>query len=111
MLKRDAALKRLEPPDIAPATPAAADRLRRYLAQWALPQQQLSAPLLVWYGGVDTLIDASWTAGAIQRACALGGIVAVEFAADKGHGNADYFALLQWLTDRFAGQEVVSACA
>ena len=38
-------------------------------------QQRLSAPLYVWYGGTDTFLDASWTAGAIARACALGGPV------------------------------------
>src|SRR5581483_526971 len=34
---REAALKEVRPQDVAPATPQAADRLRSYLAEWALP--------------------------------------------------------------------------
>ena len=99
---RNQAINAIEPRDIAAGTPEAADRLRRYLAQWALPQQRLSAPLLVWYGGTDTFIDSPWTAGAIKRASALGGQVVVQFEEDKGHGDANYFDQLQWLTEQFA---------
>ena len=107
---RTRALNALQPNDVAAGTPQAADRLREYLAQWALPQQRLSAPLLVWYGGADTFIDPQWTADAIQRACALGGTVVVQFEADKGHGEANYFDQLQWLSDRFAGEAVTDGC-
>jgi hypothetical protein len=103
MRGRSQAINAIEPHDVAASTPEATDRLRHYLAQWALPQQRLSAPLLVWYGGADTFIDAPWTAGAIQRASALGGNVVVQFEAGKGHGEANYFDQLQWLTDRFVG--------
>jgi pimeloyl-ACP methyl ester carboxylesterase len=99
---RNQAINAIEPRDISARTPEAADRLRNYLAQWALPQQRLSAPLLVWYGGTDTFIDSPWTAGAIKRASALGGQVVVQFEADKGHGEANYFDQLQWLTEQFA---------
>jgi pimeloyl-ACP methyl ester carboxylesterase len=99
---RNQAINAIQPRDIAASTPEAADRLRHYLAQWALPQQRLSAPLLVWYGGTDTFIDSPWTAGAIKRASALGGQVVVQFEEDKGHGDANYFDQLQWLTGQFA---------
>jgi hypothetical protein len=108
---RTDAANMMGPDDVAPSTPVAADRLRHYLAQWALPQQRLSAPLYVWNGGTDTFIDASWTAGAIQRACALGGTVAAVFEADKGHGEINYFDQLQWLTDRFAGKVATNDCS
>jgi dienelactone hydrolase len=108
---RNQAIKAIEPHDVAASTPEAADRLRHDLAQWALPQQRLSAPLLAWYGGTDTFIDAPWTAGAIQRACALGGEVVVQFEAGKGHGEANYFDQLQWLTDRFAGKTATNDCS
>lgn len=101
----------LAPDDIAPRTPVAAERLRRYLAQWALPQRALSAPLYVWYGGADRFIDASWTANAITRACSLGGTVAVVFEPSKGHGEINYDDQFNWLTDRFAERPVVDACA
>ena len=105
------AAKLLGPKDLAPATPQAADRLRQHLQRWALPQHPLSAPLLVWYGGADTYIDAKWTADAIQRACAMGGTVVWQFQADKGHSEANYVDQLQWLADRFAGKPVNNACS
>jgi hypothetical protein len=108
---RGDAAKTIELNEVAPSTPAAADRLRRYLAQWALPQKRLSAPLYVWYGGADTFIDASWTAGAIERACARGGPVVAVFEENKGHGEIDYQDQFQWLTDRFADKPVANACA
>jgi alpha-beta hydrolase superfamily lysophospholipase len=107
---RDAAAKALNPHDFTPTTPSAADRLRHYLQQWALPQQQLSVPLSVWYGGADTYIDADWTAAAIQRACALGGTVVWKFEKDKSHGEANYADLLRWIADRFAGKPVTNEC-
>ncbi len=64
--ERDQAAHALGPLDLAPHTPAAADRLRAPLHRWALPQQRLSAPLYVWYGGADTFIDADWTSAAIR---------------------------------------------
>ena len=108
---RDDAAKTIDNSDLAPSTPGAADRLRRYLADWALPQKPLSAPLYVWYGGTDTFIDASWTAGAIRRACAMGGRVVAVFEKDKGHGEINYKDQFQWLNDRFAGKPVAGACA
>jgi hypothetical protein len=111
MAYRGDAAKAIGPNDIAPNTPAAADRLRRYLTQWALPQQRLSAPLFVWYGGSDTYIDASWTAGAIERACALGGVVVAQFEKDKGHVEVNYIDQFNWLSDRFAGRPVTNGCA
>lgn len=101
----------LAPDDIAPRTPVAAERLRRYLAQWALPQRSLSAPLYVWYGGVDRFIDASWTADAIARACSLGGTVTVVFEPGKGHGQINYDDQFNWLTARFAERPVADVCA
>jgi alpha-beta hydrolase superfamily lysophospholipase len=97
--------------DIAPRSLAAADRLRKYLSEWALPQQRLSAPLYVWYGGTDPFIDPSWTADAVRRVCALGGTVAVVFERDKGHGEINYNDQFNWLTDRFADRPVTNACA
>ncbi|MDT5339790.1 MAG: hypothetical protein QOD90_5295 [Mycobacterium sp.] len=111
MQNRPEAVNAIQPHDVGASTPQAANRLRHYLAQWALPQQRLSAPLLVWYGGADTFIDAPWTAGAIRRACALGGTVTVQFEEHKGHGEANYFDQLQWLTDRFEGKAPTDDCS
>lgn len=108
---RPEAADKVRPADVAPRTLEAADRLRHYLGEWALPQQQLSAPMYVWYGGADKFFDVPWTAGAIQRACAMGGKVVTVFEADKGHGEINYTDQFEWLNERFAGQPVTDACA
>ena len=74
-------------------------------------QLKLAAPLYVWYGGADPFIDSPWTAGAVRRACGLGGTVAVVFEPGKGHGDINYVDQFNWLTDRFAGRAVTHACA
>ena len=104
------AAKKIQPDDVAFSSPAAADRLRFYLAEWALPQQRLSAPLYVWYSGADPFIDPSWTANAVRRVCSLGGTVTVVFDRDKGHGEVNYSDQFNWLTDRFADRPVTNAC-
>lgn len=108
--ERQAAAEHLRPEDVAPQSVAAADQLRGLLRDWALPQRPLSAPLSVWYGGADTLVDAEWTAAAIARACAMGGTVTVQFEPDKGHAGVDLASQLNWMATRFADQPVPNDC-
>ena len=107
---RAAQKKRLTPADFAPRTPAAADRLRSVLADWALPRGPLSAPLSVDYGAADTFVDAQWTTDAIARQCALGGVVQWDLQPGKGHGDIDIAGQFTWLTDRFAGTPAIDQC-
>ena len=102
--------KKLLGTDFAPASPAAADRLAAVLQGWALPQQPLSAPLSVSYGGQDPLIDAQWTRDAVQRACAMGGDITIAFDQNKGHEGADIVGQVQWMADRFAGKPATNDC-
>jgi hypothetical protein len=107
---RDAVVNNLQPEDLSPASPAAAERLRGLMQQWALPQRTLSAPLLVIYGSEDPYIDPSWTDSAISRACALHGTVVRRLEVGKGHDDVDGADQQQWLSDRFAGKPVVNGC-
>ena len=107
---RRAAIDAVQPGDLGPVTPAAANRLRDLLKAWALPQQRLSAPLSVAYGGQDTYIDAQWTTDAIARACARGGTVVWQLQPDKGHGDVDIASQFAWMADRFAGKPVANEC-
>ncbi|MUL46806.1 alpha/beta hydrolase [Mycobacterium sp. CBMA293] len=107
---RAAAIDALQPNDLAPADQAAADRLRRYLQAWALPQQQLSAPMSVVYSGKDAFLDPEWTKAAIERACALGGTLVWRFQPDGGHGDIDVAGQFGWLAARFKGREAVNGC-
>lgn len=108
---RTAAMKALGKDDFTPSTPAAADRLRGLLKQWALPQRRLSAPLFVEFGGKDTFIDPKWTFASIRRACALGGSVTWQEDPNAGHGDVTWTAGLAWLDDRFNGKPVTNECA
>ncbi len=109
-LDRKEAAEALAPGDLAPKTPQAAERLRELLRRWALPQQPLTAPLSVSYGGQDEYIDAQWTTDAIARACALGGPVVWDLQPQAGHGNVDISTQYAWLADRFAGKPVADEC-
>lgn len=108
--RRDDALKNVGPKDFAPASDAAAARLRALLTQWALPQQPLSGPLYVWYGGKDPFIDAAWTTAAIRRACAMGGVVTIDYVPDGGHNPPNAEELVRWMADRFAGRPAENDC-
>lgn len=100
---REAVIDRLESADLKPRTPEAAEQLRGYLRQWALPQQRLAAPMSVVYGGADEYIDSRWTTDALARACELGGTVVWDFQPDKGHGDLEVAAQLGWLAERLEG--------
>lgn len=107
---RDAAIAELRSDDLVPVDAAAADRLRALLQPWSLPQQPLSAPLSVVYGDRDTFIDYQWTADAIARACAMGGVVDWTIAEGKGHGDIDLTDQLAWVADRFGGKSPSNDC-
>lgn len=107
---RESVINQLKPVDVMPQTPEAADRLRKYLAAWALPQQRLSAPMSVVYGGADEFIAPDWTEEAIRRACALGGSVTSDLQDDKRHGDLEFAGQIDWLADRFAGAPIAEGC-
>jgi alpha-beta hydrolase superfamily lysophospholipase len=107
---RAAAMARIGPREFMPRTPEAADRLRKLLQDWALPQKPLSAPLYVFYGGKDPFIDADWTRSAIDRACQLGGVVTVQFDPEGGHNPANALKMIDWMQDRFDGKPAPNDC-
>ena len=110
LMQRSAVADKLIGTEFAPRTPEAGELLRKFLQQWALPQRPLTAPMSVWYGGSDAYINPEWTRAAIERACAMGGSVTVEFQPGKGHSDVDLATQLQWLLDRFAGRPVHNDC-
>jgi hypothetical protein len=110
VLDRTRASEELRAEEIAPATPAAADRLRDYMRAWAVPKGPLSAPLYVVFGGRDTHIDQQWVTDAIARACAFGGIVDSEFQPGGEHNNIQITKSLAWIHDRFEGKPAVNQC-
>jgi hypothetical protein len=110
LLRQGDAMKQIGPKDFTPRTPEAAAHLRQLLAQWALPQKPLSAPLYVWYGGRDPYIDFEWTKAALAKSCALGGVITIVFEPAGGHNPPDADELVKWMADRFAGKQPQNDC-
>jgi hypothetical protein len=103
-------LHNLNPADLVPATPEAQQRLFELLTAMALPQQRASAPMLIVYAGRDEYVSPESTRSAIERACALGDQIQVDFEPDKTHGDVDFRNYVQWLGERFAGRPALSNC-
>jgi pimeloyl-ACP methyl ester carboxylesterase len=110
VLDRGNAARVVAPSDLIPASPEAAERLRDYLRQWAVPQRSLTAPLFVVYAGKDTFHDTAWMEDAIQRACTLGGTVVWQLQPNSGHNDIQISDTYAWIHDRFEGKPVVNEC-
>jgi hypothetical protein len=97
--------------DTMPVDAAAADRLRNWLGEIALPQQPASAPMLVAYGDQDETVLPAWTEAAIAKACGLGDVIDAQVAKGQGHGTLDIDGVTaQWVTDRLAGAPAPNSC-
>ncbi|GAS97839.1 putative uncharacterized protein [Mycolicibacterium canariasense] len=96
--------------DARPDSVLAADRLKRRLTAYALPQQPSKLPILAVYGGADDTVPPEWTEVAMGRACSLGDTVLRVRLEGQGH-TLDPGALLgQWVSDRFAGVPAKGNC-
>ena len=96
--------------DLRPATPEATAILEGYLREMSLPKSPAAAPMLVIYGGLDTLISQPWTDAAIAAGCASGDTIQYVLQPNSGHADIDGAAAFGWLDDRFAGTEAVNFC-
>jgi len=109
--ERDQLGDRLTSEDVAPASPEAADALRRRLLDDSLPRQPATAPLLIVYGGQDQLVSPTWTSRALDAACRMGDVIQIELQPDKGHDDVDGGSAFPWINDRFAGAPARNDCA
>ncbi|WP_328354021.1 lipase [Mycobacterium sp. NBC_00419] len=103
--------QRITADDLRPSTPEATDALRAHLARMSVPQQRSTAPMLVIYGGRDTLISPAWTKQALDKACTMGSTVEYYLQPDKGHGDIDAAVAFGWIRQRFDGDAPLNACA
>lgn len=108
--QRGEILSQMSADDLEPASPEATSLLTSLLERTALPIGPASAPMMVIYAGRDSFIDTRWTDDAIAEACALGNVIEADFQPDKGHGDVDGGASVQWLGERFGGQPAPSTC-
>ncbi|MDT5009065.1 MAG: hypothetical protein QOH57_682 [Mycobacterium sp.] len=108
----DAARGHITAADVKPSTQADADSLADSLRKMALPQEPVSAPMLVVSGGKDRLILPSWIAFAVAQSCQMGGRIEYEEQKSAGHGDVGPDnQVIKWLADRFADAPAPSNCA
>jgi pimeloyl-ACP methyl ester carboxylesterase len=96
--------------DLRPSSPQAADTLRGYLRNAALPKTAAAAPMLVIYGGQDEFIPPAWTAKALDRACQLNDVIQIQLQPDKGHADLDIGSAFDWIKARFNGDPAPNDC-
>lgn len=107
---RAAAIDAITPDDLRPASPQAEATLQGLLAKRSLPKEPASAPMLVLYGGQDTLLPPDWTNKALSAACHLGDVIDIMFQPTRGHADIDVSMSFDWIKDRFNGVPVPNSC-
>jgi dienelactone hydrolase len=98
------------PDDLRPATPKAAAALRGYLQKTSLPQGPAQAPMLVVYGGQDSVVPPAWTDNALYRACKMGDVIQIQMQPDKGHNEFDPSTAIGWIGERFKSAPASNDC-
>ena len=92
--------------DLRPGSSEAVETLRGFLGKTNLPQGPAAAPMLVIYGGEDSLIPRSWTDRALDRACTMGDVIGIETQPD----DIDVLSTLGWMSERFRGVPAPNDC-
>ena len=100
----------ITPDDLRPATPDALATLHGFLRKTSLPQGLTVAPMLVVFGTEDPLIPAAWTDRALDRACGMGDVIAIQRQPNDSPPNIDPTTALSWIADRFAGTSAPNDC-
>jgi pimeloyl-ACP methyl ester carboxylesterase len=108
--ERDKITDQITADDLRPSSPAAVDTLRGYLQKMSLPQGPTAAPMLVIYGGQDTLVPSQWTDRALTAACGLGDVIDIQTQPDKGHTDIDVSSAFGWINNRFKGEPAPNSC-
>lgn len=108
-------LNNLNPNDLKPRDPAAADDLRQRLSAAGVPARYPtpgSAPVLVTYGTLDSMSPAAGIKRAIGAACAKGEQIEVLTRAGGTQASDDQVveSALGWLYARFAGERLGNVC-
>jgi hypothetical protein len=96
--------------DLRPASTDATATLRSYLQKTSLPQAPANAPMLVVYGGQDTVVPPTWTDQALQRACGMGDVVESQMVPGAGHNAIDPSTTFGWIGERFADSPAPNSC-
>ena len=108
--ERQQAADALTDADLRPDSPASRDQLEQLLRQRGLPEGLPTAPILVMYGGKDTLIDSAWTTAVIDANCSADANLVVSLQPDRGHADVDPGVAISWLEQRMQGSSTPPGC-
>jgi hypothetical protein len=107
---RQKAANQLTADSVRPIDQAASDRLVNALRRTALPQRELSAPMIVVNGRLDQLLSPTWINQSVAESCAMGSSVTHVEKKKEGHAISPDESLIKWLTARFRGEPVPNGC-
>jgi hypothetical protein len=107
-----AAAAGLQPGDLKPKTPAAAEHLRRDLQELALPgPSKLSTPMLVIYATLDPVVLPGWIEQAVKTACGQGDPIEVMKIRDlSALTEIQLYDSVAWIQGRIGGQRATNVC-
>lgn len=107
-----AAAAGMQPDDLKPKTPAAAEELRRDLQGLTLPGPlRLSAPMLVVYATLDPIVLPGWIAQAVETACDRGDPIEIRKIGDiSALSEVVLYDSVAWVQGRFGGQRATNIC-
>ncbi|GAB41317.1 MULTISPECIES: lipase family protein [Gordonia] len=108
--ERQQAADALTDADLRPDSATSREELERLLRERGLPKGLPTAPILVMYGGKDTLIDSAWTTAVIGANCSAGADLVVSFQPDRGHADVDPGVAISWLEQQMQGSGSPSGC-
>lgn len=99
------------PDEVGPISIPDENTLRDALRRIALPQEPLSAPMLVVNGLRDATVPPDWVSVAVKRSCRMGGFIDHVEMPTAGHNDLGGAELIAgWIRDRFAEVTPVSTC-
>jgi pimeloyl-ACP methyl ester carboxylesterase len=110
MKQRPNVVDQIGPDDLRPISPDALATLHGFLEKTSLPQAPAQAPMLVIYGGQDSLIPPAWTERALGKACNMGDVVQIQMLPDKGNEDIDVSSAFDWIGARFGGLPAQDDC-
>lgn len=109
--QKQAIVEATTPDDVRPVDEAAAQRLRDWLGQAALPIDRATAPMFIAYSDGDALVLPSWNVAAIEQACRRGDDITTVVVTGQSHGILDVGSDAgDWVLKRLAGRPTTNNC-
>ncbi|WP_226995654.1 lipase family protein [Gordonia phthalatica] len=107
---RKRALAAVSADDLVPVDDKARRRLLDIAARMDVPSRRALAPMIVYYGGRDTVADPATVHRAIRRACDSGSLIQEVSQPDRTDAEVDATPYLEWIGHRLSGDPLGRTC-